>query len=50
MVDGSRRPFDYVVIDCDGGGHLLVLGFGGAKKEEKKKKKKEKAIGRYGTR
>ena len=42
MIDGSRRPFDYVVVDCDDGGHILVLEFGGAKKEEKKKKKKKK--------
>ena len=39
MIDGNRRSFDYVVVDCHDG-HILVLGFGGAKKEKKKKKKK----------
>ena len=41
MVNGSRRPFDHVMVDCDGGGHILVLGFGGAKEKKKKKKSKK---------
>ena len=40
MINGNKRPFDYVVIDCDGS-HILVLGFDGAKKGKKKKKKKK---------
>ena len=36
MVDSSRRPFEYVVVDCHGG-HIVVLGFGAAKGEKKTK-------------
>ena len=37
MVNGSKRPFIYVVVNCHNG-HILVLGFGVAKKKKKKKK------------
>ena len=41
IINDNIRSFNYVIIDCDDNGHLLVLGFGGAKKEKKKKKKKK---------